>query len=376
MGGPDLGPRVTAAFAREGANDAPSSHGDKRHGWPRIAAATLLSLAVAAATAWGGFLLGFQLPGPPLLRTTLIAIWCLLGAAACMALSWRRLHAVRSPLLVVFAAGFAAVLALWFSLTPSHDRDWADDVARLLDADVQGDHVVLRNVRNFEWRSETDYTPRWDTRGYDLTRLTTADLVLSYWMGPHIAHTLVSFGFNDGSRVVFSLEIRKERHESFSALGGFFRRFEQVLVAADERDIIRTRSNIRGEDVYLYRLNVPPEALRKMFLGFVTQAQALQRHPAFYNSLTSNCTTVVFDIARHVAPRLPMDIRLLLSGHFAEYVYDQGGLTSDHTFAELQTRAYINPRALAVPADAVDETAFSRAIRQQVPGVPPAELVP
>ncbi len=347
--------------------------------WPKkgILRAMLVGvcgLLVVAATAWGCLLLRFQFPGPLPLRTALIAAWCLLGMATCMALAWSRPRCIRRPLLAAFTAGLAALLLWWFSLTPSHERDWADDVARLLDADVRGDRVVLRNVRNFEWRSETDYTPRWETREYDLARLATADLVLSYWMGPHIAHTLVSFGFDDGQRIVFSVEIRKERDEEFSALGGFFRSFEQVLVAADERDIIRTRSNARGEDVHLYRLHIPPEALRRMFLGYVVQADALQQRPAFYNSLTSNCTTVIFDIARHVVPGLPMDHRLLLSGHFAEYVYDQGGLVPGHGFDELESRSWINPRALAVPADTADEAAFSRAIRQQVPGVPAAEL--
>ena len=353
---------------------ATSTETRPRNRWARIISLGLCGLLVAAATAWGGLLLRFQLPGPPPLRTVLVAAWCLLGAATVLVLGRQRLRALRRPLLAAFAAGLAALLAWWFSLAPSHERDWADDVARLLDADVQGDRVLLRSVRNFEWRSETDYTPRWETREYDLARLATADLVLSYWMGPNIAHTLVSFGFDDGQRVVFSVEIRKERGEEFSALGGFFRRFEQVLVAADERDIIRTRSNARGEDVHLYRLDIPPEALRRMFLGYVARADALQQRPAFYNSLTSNCTTVIFDIARHVVPGLPMDHRLLLSGHFAEYAYDQGGLTPGYGFDELRERGWINPRALAVPADTADETAFSRAIRQQVPGVPAAEL--
>lgn len=336
----------------------------------RIAAGCVLSLLIVAATAWGGLLLHFQLPGPASLRMLSIVAWTLLGTAALFAPAWRRLRACRRPLLLSFVAGSAALLAWWFTLSPSHDRDWADDVARLLDAEVRGNRVVLRNVRNFEWRTETDYTQGWETREYDLDRLATADLVLSYWMGPHIAHTLVSFGFEDGSQVAFSAEIRKERHESFSALAGFFRSFEQVLVAADERDIIRTRSNARGEDVFLYRLDAPPEALRGMFLGFVDRANGLRLRPAFYNSLTSNCTTLIFDIARHVAPGLPMDYRLLLSGHFAEYAYDQGGLTSGYSFDELRERGYINPRALAVPADDRDETAFSRAIRRDVPGVP------
>src|SRR5690606_16270119 len=193
---------------------------------------------------------------------------------------------------VAFALAFLALLAWWSTLVPSHDRAWADDVARLLEAEVDGSRLTLRNVRNFEWRTETDYTPRWETRSYDLDRLESADLLLSYWMGPQIAHTLVSFGFDDGEQLVFSLEIRKERHESFSAIGGFFRKFEQVIIAADERDIVRTRSNVRGEDVYLYRLRMAPDQLRALLLGYVDSSAELRRAPAFYNTLTSNCTTI------------------------------------------------------------------------------------
>eukprot|EP01030_Chromulinospumella_sphaerica_P015030 gene15030-14829_t len=180
------------------------------------------------------------------------------------------------------------------------------------------------NVRNFEWRTETDYTPRWETREYDLSQLQTADLVLSYWMGPKIAHTLVSFGFADGQYLTFSLEIRKEVGEEFSAWKGFFRQYEAILVAADEADIIRTRSNARGENVYIYRLAISPEQLRTLFLAYVEQAQKLEKTPEFYNTLTSNCTTVVFDIAKRIVPDLPLDYRLLLSGYFAEYAHAQG----------------------------------------------------
>lgn len=346
----------------------------QRSPWLPRTASALLALGLAAATGWGALLLAYQLPGSGIVRGMVIAAWSLLGVVAIAALAGRRLRPARGLLLAAFALALAGLFTWWASLVPSHDRDWADDVARLLEAEVDGDTVVLHNVRNFEWRSEEDYTPHWETRRYDLDRLASADLVMSYWMGPHIAHTLMSFGFEDGRRVVFSLEIRKERHESFSALAGFFRRFEQVLVAADERDIVRTRSNARGEDVYLYRLDIPREALRTMFLGYVAKADELQQRPAFYNSLTSNCTTIIFEIARHIAPGLPMDYRLLLSGHFARYAYDQGALVPGHDFAELEARGYINPRALHVPADALDAQAFSQAIRQQVPGIAAAEL--
>ncbi|MEW6204211.1 MAG: DUF4105 domain-containing protein [Pseudomonadota bacterium] len=271
---------------------------------------------------------------------------------------------IRFFLLPVLVA-LAAFAIWWFSQTPSHNRQWADDVAHMLQADVNGDKVVLKNVRNFEWRTETDYTPKWETREYDLSQLQTADLVLSYWMGPKIAHTLVSFGFADGRYLTFSLEIRKEVGEAFSAWKGFFRQYEAILVAADEADIIKTRSNARGEDVYIYRLAIPPEQLRTLFVAYIEQANKLEKTPEFYNTLTSNCTTVVFDIAKRIVPDLPLDYRLLLSGYFAEYAHAQGGLVEGFSYAELQEKGYIVPRAKAMRPD----ENFSEVIRRGVPGM-------
>ena len=330
----------------------------------RNIAAGLLAVVMVLTTLWGAFGLWFQLPGPVVLRVLVVASWCVLGAAAITGL-WRGVRwRLATPAHLLALAG---LLAWWGTLQPSHERDWADDVARLLEAELDGSRVTLHNVRNFNWRTPEDYDVRWETREYDLDELASADLILSYWMGPAIAHTLVSFGFNDGRQLVFSLEIRKERSESFSAVAGFFREYEQVLVAADENDIVRTRSNARGEDVYLYRLALQPETLRGLFLGYLDQAADLRRAPAFYNTLTSNCTTVVFELARRIAPGIPVDYRLLLSGYLARYVYDLGGLAPGHDFETLQQRGYINPRALQL-APGEGEDVFPGVIREGVPG--------
>ena len=167
------------------------------------------------------------------------------------------------------------------TLQPSHQRPWADDVAQLLEAGIDGSHVHLKNVRNFQWRSETDYTPAVGEphiRPGSSAQCRPGAFLLD---GAAHRHTLVSFGFDGGGeRVVFSLEIRKERHESFSAIGGFFRQFEQILVAADERDIVRTRSNARGEDVYLYRLQMNQANVRALFLEYLHAANELRRNRA------------------------------------------------------------------------------------------------
>lgn len=328
---------------------------------------TMLALLTLVLTLWGGFALWFQLPARPWLRSTAIALWCLpplatLAAVAGVPGPWRW-----GPLVLVLAA--SAMVGWWRRIRPSHDRRWADDVAHMLVSQVQGDRVQLDHVRNFMWRSETDYDIRWESRQYDLSQLVSADLLLSYWMGPAIAHTLVSFGFADGRRLVFSLEIRRERGEAFSALGGFFRKFETVIIAADEQDIIRTRTHARAEDVYLYRLRLRPDQLRKVFLGYVERAEQLRQAPRFYNTLTSNCTTIVFELARRLSPSLPLDYRLLFSGYFAEYVFDHGVLTPGYSFVQLRQAGRITERALA----GGPQEDYSKLIRRDVPGVGPGE---
>lgn len=316
------------------------------------------------AALWVAGLLFYQVPQRPLLPAAAALAW---GALA-SALAWRvgRGHAGRRTMLTTIVC-FAAAALWWVSLTPRQDRIWADDVSqRLRVSAFDGRHVVLDNVRDFTWRSEEDYDVRWVRRQYDLQQLRSADLVLSYWMGPAIAHTLVSFGFDDGRHLVFSLEIRKERGERFSALGGFFRKFEMTLVAAEETDIIRTRTNARGEDVYLYRLSGLDRAqLRALFAGYLQQARQLDAQPAFYNTLTSNCTTIVFDLARQLEPGLPLDYRLLLSGYLAGYAHDQHALVPGMDLATLQARGRITERALQPQA----EQNYSQWVRHGVPGM-------
>lgn len=328
-------------------------------GWPSRRRRTLRVMVVLAA-AWGALALYYLLRAAAPIRFGVGTIWLLMAAAG-----WHGLRRGREnwALPGLFALAFALLFGMWLAMQPRQDRDWADDVAQTLQAEVEGSRVTLRNVRDFHWRADGSAQPRWETRSYDLDHLVGADLALSYWMGPVIAHTLVSFEFDDGQRVVFSLEIRKEHDEEFSALGGFFRKFEATLVAADERDILRVRTNVRGEDMYLYRLAIPPVQLRTLFLGYVAQARALARQPRWYNTLTSNCTTLVYDIARLIDPGLPLDYRLLLSGWFAEYVHDQGGLLPGYDMTTLRRMGHVTERARAA-GDAPD---FFERIRAGMP---------
>ncbi|MDR6673500.1 DUF4105 domain-containing protein [Xanthomonas sp. 1678] len=329
--------------------------------WPARLARAAAALAIVLAGVCGALFLAYLPHTGALVRYASALLWVAMGGAALWGLRHPRDYRV---LPLIFAIGCAGMVFGWSQLRPEQDRDWADDVAQPLQPQVDGHIVTLHNVRNFAWRSDSDYTPRWETRQYDLDRLVSADLALSYWMGPAIAHTLVSFGFDDGRRVVFSLEIRRERGESFSALAGFFRNFEQVMIAADERDILAVRSNVRGEDVYLYRLNIPRAQLRQLFLGYVANAQQLLHRPKFYNTATSNCTTIVFELVRKLDPQLPLDYRLLLSGYLPSYVYAQHGFMPGYALATLQARGRIGERARQAGSGAD----FSQRIREGIPG--------
>ena len=305
-----------------------------------VGARVLASVVLSILSVWGGLALWFQLP---VLRLPAVVVWGV-GAVVTLVLWWRKRDArVALPWL----AAMIALMAWWSTLQPTHNRVWADDVSRMVTGQVTGSMVTLDQVRNFDWRSDADYTQRWEARSYDLDRLRSVDVAMSYWMGPAIAHTLVSFGFADGRYLTFSIEIRKQRGESFDAIAGFFKGFETVLIAADERDILRVRTNVRDEDMYLYRLKMSPEAMRSLFLAYLDEGAKLKREPRFYNTLTANCTTIIFEMARRIDPGLPLDWRLLASGYLDRYLFDIGALADGQDFEMLRRNAHITERARA-----------------------------
>lgn len=315
----------------------------------------LLAMAVTFSGAWGALALWYQFPAGLALRWVVSIAWVLFVAALCV-IGWMR----RSGLpLGAYALAFIVLLAWWSTITPSNHRDWADDVSQSLTGSVDGDAVTLYNVRNFNWRSDDDYDGRWETRHYDLDRLASADLILSSWGMPGIVHALVSFGFDDGSHVVFSVEVRRQRNEAFSSIGGFFKHFERTIVAADERDVIRVRTNVRGETDHLFRLQMSKPAMRELFQAYVREANELAAKPAFYNTVTSNCVTIVYGMAKQIDPALPLDYRLLLTAYLPGYLYKVGALDRHYPLEALIAQGDITARARATGPN--DD--FSRAIR-------------
>ena len=322
----------------------------------RGGALVLLWAALGLATLWSVAALYFDVRIPSL-QLPLAALY---GIGILVAWIF-----VRRPWkAAITAGGFAVILVWWFSLQPSNDRAWLPDVAVLPYAEIAGDQATIHNLRNCDYRTETDFDVHYYDKTYDLAALRTVDLYLVTWGSPDIAHTMVSFGFTNGDYVCFSIETRKEKGEAYSAVKGLFRQFELTYIIADERDLVRLRTNYRhGEEACLYRLQVTPEQGRKLFLDYLRRANELHAHAEWYNALTDNCTLAI-RTQRAATDRAPWDWRMLLNGHLDELLYERGMLVTNLPFAELKRISNINARAKAADAS-VD---FSQQIRKGLPG--------
>jgi hypothetical protein len=265
---------------------------------------------------------------------------------------------------IIFLAIFALVVVWFLLIPPSNNRDWQPDVAVLPYADVNGDHIVLHNIRNCDYRSQTDYTVRLYDKTLDVSQLESVDLYLVYWGSPLIAHTMLSFGFKGGDYVCFSIETRKQIGENYSAIKGFFRQYELFYVVGDERDLVRVRTTFRGEQVYLYRLNTDPSIARSVFLDYLKAVNRLKAQPEWYNAMTSNCTTNIRGHTKPYTKNSRFDWRILFNGRIDEMAYERKALVQSLPFHELKTRSLINATAKA----ADDDPAFSRRIREHLPG--------
>jgi hypothetical protein len=322
-----------------------------RRSWARTAAAVLGHSLLALATVWGAMALHFDGPDPGWLREALATGFALLMALAALAMP-RPAGGLACGVL------FGAVLVWWLRIAPSNDRDWEPEYARLASATRDGDRLTIRNIRDFAYRSEAESTPAYYDAAYDLGALDSADLVSSYWAGDAIAHVFITFGFRDGRHLAVSVETRRERGEAYSSLAGFFRRYELIYVVADERDLIGVRTDIRRERVYLYRLQLSPDVVRRLFLSYVERTTTLAERPEFYNTLTNNCTTSILGRANAVSPAVAYSWKVLASGHAAEYAYELGLLGTQLPFADLRRRSRVQR-----PADAAIGPDFSTEVR-------------
>ena len=326
----------------------------------KVLAAILLGIVLLLLTLWAAAALHFDVR-VAWLRTPLAVLY--VGAVLAVWIFVKR----RWLATVLTVGGFALALGWWLSLKPSNDRDWQPDLAVLAYADIVGNKVTLHNIRNCDYRTETDFEVRHYDKAFELDKIRSADLYMVYWGSPAMAHTMVSFGFEGGDYVCFSIETRKEKGEGYSAIKGLFRQFELIYVVADERDLVRLRTNYRqGEEAYLYRLRGSREQVRTFFLDYLRRVNFLKQRPVWYSAITDNCTTSI-RTQRATAQRAPWDWRMLVNGYGDAMLYERGAINTNVPLADLKQRAHINDRARA--ADKAED--FSRQIRVGIPGIEP-----
>ena len=324
----------------------------------RIILLSVLWIILIGAFAWAFGALWYDFPIAGIRR--LVAIAFFIGGIATVIFirpRWKGMAGI--------AVAIVPVVAWWLTLKPSNTRDWQPDVAQAAWAEINGDIVVLHNVRNCEYRTEKDYTVKWETRTFDLSKLTGLDIGIDYWGSPYMAHPMLSFQFEDALPVVMSIETRKEKGEFYSAIGGLYRQYELIYLATDERDAFRVRTNYRkDEQIYLYRTAFTPAQARVRFMEYISTINSLSGMPRWYNAITTNCTTAIRS-QHDASKRAPFDWRMLVNGFMDEMLYEKGGFATDNlAFPELKKRALINPAAQA--ADQSPD--FSRLIREDRPG--------
>lgn len=326
---------------------------------PKIALVVLIACVVLVLGTWATLVIYFSnLPWAPL-RTVLAWVYAL----ACVAgfVFVRR----RWRMLLGFSASWVLVWLWWFLIPASNNRDWLPEVAVLQTATIDGDKVTVHNVRNFEYRTETDFTPRYYDKTFDLSKISGVDFLWSYWDDNRaIAHTLMSFGFSTGDYVCLSVEVRREKGEEYSSIRGSFKQYELVYVIGDERDLVRVRTNYRKERTYLYPTIFTPAEARTLFLSVMNRINSLAEEPVYYRTVGRNCTTSLIDHLSEVAEnKIPYHRKILMNGYADELAYENGRFGKALPFEELRRRHFISE----IAPQYNDDPDFSQKIRSHLP---------
>lgn len=273
----------------------------------------------------------------------------------------------RPRMSLAFAGLFLSVLVWWISIQPSHDRQWRPEVAVMPRAIIDGDRVRITGFRNFEYRSRDDFTVRYEEREVSLSHLTSVDFFVSYWKVGPVAHTFLSFVFDNAPPLSISIETRPEVGEGFAPIASLFKQFELIYVVGDERDLVRVRTNYRDEEVYLYRIKTSPENARHLFLVYLERINALADQAEFYHLLSNSCTVNIVRYTNAAGRVVRSNFRHYLNGFIDGYLYGTGRVDTTLPFEELRRRSRINEAAQAAD-NAID---FSHRIRASLPTVQP-----
>lgn len=259
------------------------------------------------------------------------------------------------------AAAVVGCVVVWFGgLQASHDREWTEDQSRLPHVELDGDRLFVRDLRTFRYRSPTDWDARWTDRTWDLSAIEGVDFAVErFTENEAVAHTLVSFRFRDDEPLAISVEIRKERGESYGPIRGLFRQYELMYVLGDERDLLELRAVHRDDELFLHPVRATPDQARAFLESLMDGVAAVEERPAFYNTVSASCTSV---LARHFEALFDteLDHRIYLPGYSDALAHERGLIDTTVDFAATRAANRINDRARRAAGTAE----FSSAIRR------------
>ena len=276
---------------------------------------------------------------------------------------WALWIARRRPAYLAFTVVYLALIGWWILIPPLQDRPWRTPVAVLPKAIIDGDHVRLINFRHFDYRTRDDFTVKYEEREVDISHLTSVDLFVSYWKIGPVGHTFVSFNFDNALPVCISIETRPEEGEWFQPIASMFKKFELFYAVGDERDLIRLRTDHRGEEVFMYPILTSPENAQALFRVYLKRINELAEKPEWYHLLSDSCTFNIVHYPNKVGRTGGFDIRLLLNGWVDRYLYRAGVVNTSIPFDELRRRS----RITEVSQQAGDAPDFSQRIRAALP---------
>lgn len=335
-----------------------------RFGWPvrllRWCGRVTLRFLIFVTGLW--CILALYYSNLPATLRPVAAVLFAVASVAVLFLVKRRLYAR-----LAYFGLVAVVIVYWVLIPPSNDRPWRQDVAVLPHADIKGNLITIHNIRDFHYRTRTDFDVHYYDKTYDLNKLRSVDFFKSFWAPIPFCHTMVSFGFEGGDYLCVSIETRPMKHQVFSPLAACFKQFELVYVAGDEGDVVRLRTNIRDEAVYLYHIQTTPDAMQRFFVRYCGRMNDLYARPEWYCTFTRNCTT---DIPRRdggTYGRFPESWKIIVNGLVDKFLYRTGSLDRRLPLIELRKLGHINTRG-QMAGDAPD---FSHRIRESIPDLPP-----
>jgi hypothetical protein len=267
------------------------------------------------------------------------------------------------------ALAVTAGVAVWYFgfMTPDPNLDWIDKHARMPHVEIVGDKIHVGNVRNFTWRTPTDFTPGYYDRVYDLNALNS----MYYCLSPifdlnEVAHVWVCFGFSDGQHVAVSVEARGVKGRPFGLFGSLFRQYQLIYVVGDERDVVGLRGAIWQNQVRFYPARTTNERKRALFRDMMERAHSLEEHPEFYNLITNNCMNNVTRHIRRLGGRsLPSDWRLLLTGSSDQLAYEYGYIDTDLPFEKAREAYRIDLWMRETPLDKKFSLRLREVLRRQ-----------